>query len=61
MTSAQEPKPPRNPDQRIPKREGESFPGSTEPDPTRTDRDRNGPLPEEETYERKPPGTRIAD
>ena len=55
MTSASEPKPPRNPDQDVPRREGEHFPGPAKtPETGRTDRDRDAPLPEEETYEREP-------
>jgi hypothetical protein len=54
MTSAREPKPPRNPDQDMPRREGENFPSSLTPETGRTDHDRDAPLPEEETYEREP-------
>jgi hypothetical protein len=45
-------KPPRNRDLDVPKRQGdEPSPMSEEGGP---DRDRNGPVPEEETYERDP-------
>jgi hypothetical protein len=54
MASAREPKPPRNPDQDVPRREGETFPSPATPETERTDRDRDAPLPEEETYEREP-------
>lgn len=54
MASTPEPKPPRNQDKRVPKREGEQFPGTATPETGRTDRDRDTPLPEEETYEREP-------
>jgi hypothetical protein len=52
MASRREPKPPRNPDQDVPRREGETFPSPATPKTDWTDRD--APLPEEETYEREP-------
>jgi hypothetical protein len=54
MASAREPKPPRNPDLDVPRREGENFWSPATPKTRRTDRDRDAPLPEEETYEREP-------
>lgn len=51
-------KPPRNRDKDIPPRKGESIesPATPERGPERGkgERDRNAPLPEEETYEREP-------
>jgi len=59
MASAREPEPPRNPDLDVPRREGETFPSPTTPETDRTDRDRDAPLPEEETYEREPTERRV--
>ena len=50
---ATEPKPPQNVDQQVPRRKGESI-ESTTGDERGGDRDRNAPLPEEETFEREP-------
>jgi hypothetical protein len=46
-------KPPRNREQDIPPRKGESI-ESTVPERGQGEGDRNAPLPEEETYEREP-------
>lgn len=46
-------KPPPNPDQDLPKRQGDSF-VSTTTEESGDDRGRNAPVPEEETYEREP-------
>ena len=54
MDHTREPKPPRNRDQELPKRQGDNLPGTTEPGADRTDRNERKPLPEEETYEREP-------
>jgi hypothetical protein len=53
-----EPKTPRNQDQEIPPRKGESIESTVTSERGKGDRDRNAPLPEEETYERKPPDER---
>jgi hypothetical protein len=45
-------KPPRNPDQQLPPPTGEAIESTTTEEPSRNDRERNAPLPEEETYER---------
>ena len=58
MAPDREPKPPRNKDQNAPRREGEDFPSPATPEKAWTDRDRDAPLPEEETYEREPTDTR---
>ena len=50
--AAQEPKQPRNPDQDVPRREGDNFPSPATPGTPERERDR--PLPEEESYEREP-------
>jgi hypothetical protein len=42
---------PINPDQDVPKRQGDDLPAAPE-QPSAPDRERNAPLPEEETYER---------
>ena len=49
-----EPKPPHNRDQDIPPRKGESIESTVPSERGKEDRDRNAPLPEEETYEREP-------
>jgi hypothetical protein len=46
-------KPPRNRDQDVPPRKGDSI-ESTVPERGKDERDRNAPLPEEEAYEREP-------
>jgi hypothetical protein len=46
-------KAPRNRDQDVPPRKGESI-ESTVPDRGKGERDRSAPLPEEESYEREP-------
>jgi len=46
-------KAPRNRDQDVPPRKGESI-ESTVPERAKGERDRHAPLPEEETYEREP-------
>ena len=48
-----EPKPPRNRDQELPPRKGETI-EPTVPEGEGQKRERSGPLPEEETYEREP-------
>jgi hypothetical protein len=52
-----EPKPPRNRDQQQPPRKGETI-ESTVPEDEGSKRERSGPLPEEETYERERPDRR---
>jgi hypothetical protein len=52
-----EPKPPRNRDQQQPPRKGETI-ESTVPEGEGPKRERSGPLPEEETYEREGPDRR---
>ena len=47
-----EPKPPRNRDQQQPRRQGEMI-ESTVPEKEDQKRERSGPVPEEETYERE--------
>jgi len=52
--SSQDPnKPPRNADQELPKRHGDAI-TNTPSEENERDRDRSGPVPEEETYEREP-------
>jgi hypothetical protein len=53
MTNEPQDKPPRNRDQQLPRRKGDFIepPPGTERE---KERDRNAPLPEEETYEREP-------
>jgi hypothetical protein len=46
-------KPPTNRDQEMPKRQGDTIPNTTAEERDRN-RDRNAPVPEEETYERGP-------
>ncbi len=46
-------KPPRNRDQEMPRRHGDTFASTTTEERDR-DRDRNAPVQEEETYEREP-------
>jgi hypothetical protein len=53
MTNDKKKKPPRNRDQELPRRKGESI-ESTVGTERGKDRDRNASLPEEETYERTP-------
>lgn len=48
-------KPPRNRDQEQPQRTGETIQPTMPPEQDRSDRERNAPLPEEETYERQTP------
>ena len=45
-------KPPRNRDQELPPRKGDSIEHTTPPERGQDERERNAPLPEEETYER---------
>jgi hypothetical protein len=47
-------KPPRNRDQELPPRKGESIESTVPPERGTGERDRDAPLPEEETYEREP-------
>lgn len=47
-------KPPRNRDQEVPRRKGESIESTTVESERGNERDRNAPVPEEETYEREP-------
>ena len=47
-------KPPRNRDQELPRRQGESIESTVPPERGKDERDRNAPLPEKETYEREP-------
>ena len=49
-----EPKAPRNRDQDIPPRKGESIESTVPSERGTGEPDRNAPLPEEETYEREP-------
>jgi hypothetical protein len=49
-------KPPRNRDQEMPKRMGDEIPNTVHE--RARDRDRDAPMPEEETYEREPPNQR---
>jgi hypothetical protein len=51
-------KPPRNRDQETPKREGDDIPNTAVEERVR-DRERNTPVPEEETYEREPRNQRV--
>ena len=52
--SSQDPnKPPRNADLELPKRQGDAI-TNTPSEENERDRDRSGPVPEEETYEREP-------
>ena len=53
MTTNQPQKPPRNRDQELPPRKGESIESTVPPERGKGERDRNDPLPEEETYERE--------
>ena len=53
-------KPPRNRDLEQPRRTGETIEPIT-PAQGQSDRDRNAPLPDEETYEREPPSDRRRD
>ena len=46
-------KPPRNRDQELPARKGDSIETPTPPEPGSGERKRNAPLSEEETYERE--------
>jgi hypothetical protein len=46
-------KPPRNRDQDLPARKGDTMEPITTPERSQGDRERNAPLPEEETYERE--------
>jgi hypothetical protein len=46
-------KPPRNVDQDLPKRQGDAI-ANTSTEANERDRDRNAPVPEEETFEREP-------
>lgn len=45
-------KPPRNRDQELPPRKGDSIEHTTPPERGQGEGERNAPLPEEETYER---------
>jgi hypothetical protein len=47
-------KPPRNRDQDLPPRKGDMIERTIPEERDREDRDRNAPVPEEETYEREP-------
>ena len=47
-------KPPRNRDQEQPPRKGDTIEPTTPAEPEGDKRERNAPLPEEETYEREP-------
>ena len=53
MPSTNPEKPPHNPDQDVPKRQGDSV-ANTTVEEGGPDRDRHAPVPEEETYEREP-------
>jgi hypothetical protein len=46
-------KPRRNRDQQLPTRKGDTIEPATKPERSQGERDRNAPLPEEETYERE--------
>ena len=48
-------KPPRNRDLEQPRRTGETIQPTMPPERGQNDRERNAPLPEEETYERDAP------
>jgi hypothetical protein len=50
--------PPRNRDLEQPRRTGETIQPTVLPERGQSDRDRNAPLPEEETYERETPTRR---
>jgi hypothetical protein len=47
-------KPPRNRDQELPPRKGEAIESTVPSERGKGERDPNGPVPEEETYEREP-------
>lgn len=52
-------KPPRNRDLEQPPRTGETIPPTAPPERDQGERERNAPLPEEETYERETPDRRV--
>ena len=49
---------PRNRDLEQPRRTGETIQPTVPPEKGQSERERNAPLPEEETYEREPPTPR---
>jgi hypothetical protein len=51
-------KPPRNRDLKQPRRTGEAIKPTMPPERGQSERERNAPLPEEETYEREAPKRR---
>ena len=53
MTTNQPQRPPRNRDQELPPRKGESIESTVPSERGKGERDRNDPLPEEETSERE--------
>lgn len=48
-----DPQPPRNRDQHVPPRKGDTIEPTTPPERSQGEHKRNAPLPEEETYERE--------
>lgn len=54
-------KPPRNRDIEQPRRTGETIQPTMPPERGQNERERNAPLPEEETYERETPARRRRD
>jgi hypothetical protein len=54
-------KPPRNRDMEQPQRTGETILPTMPPERGQSDRERNAPLPEEETFERETPTRRRRD
>ena len=51
-------KPPRNRDLEQPRRTGETTQPTVPPEQGQSERERNAPIPEEETYERETPARR---
>ena len=54
-------KPPRNRDLEQPRRTGDTIKPTTPPERGQSERERDVPLPEEETYERQTPNRRRRD
>ena len=57
----QEPKPPRNRDQVLPLRKGDTIDSQSPPERDEKERKKDAPLPEEESYERESPTRRNTD
>ena len=57
----EDPQPPTNRDQDLPPRKGDTIEPTTTPERSQGKRERNAPLPEEETYERDSENGRRTD